>query len=756
MPVSAPLRSEIPASIERRASSILRQDESLRAAAPVDLSSDLKFSQSWLVLTDQQLLHLVGPELEPERTWSLAELAGLKIEERGAIAVLDILGPQNLLYRYYVTTACLKEIEHLVKTFDRRNEPPVSVETSLCPTCHQPIPPDATECPKCTLSSDSDTPAPQPGLSMLRLLRFARPWWGMILLGLALTILATGAGLVPPYLTMPMLDKVLIPFQTGEPVNKSLVVWYLAGLLGASVLAWLLGWGKTYVLAWVSERISAELRNRTFAHLQRLSLSFFSGHRTGDLIARVSTDTDRICYFLSVNLIDFTSDVLMIILTAGILVSIDPLLALITLAPLPLIAWLVHMARENLRGGFAAGTRVWGELTSHLADAIPGIRVVKAFAQEQHEIERFRVANDRVLAANDRVNRTWSFFGPMIVLLTDIGLLVVWACGAWGVFAGKITVGVLTAFVAYITRFYSRLESMSRMLAAVQRAAASAHRVFEVMDMTPDVPTARNPVRVGRLQGEIELRGVSFRYGNRQVIKNVNLKIAPGEMVGFVGPSGAGKSTLVNLVCRFYDVTDGGIFVDGINLKDIDVEAYRKNIGLVLQESFLFYGTISENIAYGRPDATREEIISAAKAARAHDFILRLPDGYDSLVGERGQQLSGGERQRISIARALLIDPALLILDEATSAVDTETERDIQLALENLIRGRTTIAIAHRLSTLQKASRLVVLENGQVTEIGPHEDLLQRGGTYRRLHEAQMAMASGDFGTLQKPLHFLE
>lgn len=737
-------------------SSILRQDETLLTVALLDLSDDLRFSQRWLALTDHRLILCTGPELETTSSWELAEVSGLKIDERGSITVLDILDTGKLLARLFATAACLPDLEDLVKKFDHRLDPPAVAEAAICPVCQSTIPADASGCPKCTLSTDSDTPAPQPGLSMLRLLRFARPWAGTILLGLALTILATAAGLVPPYLTMPMLDKVLIPFQAGEPVRRSLLLWYLSGLLLASVFAWLLGWGKTYVLAWVSERISAELRNRTFAHLQRLSLAFFSGHRTGDLIARVSTDTDRICYFLSVNLIDFTSDVLMIALTAVILVSIDPVLALVTLAPLPVIAWLVHRVRENLRGGFAAGTRVWGELTSHLADAIPGIRVVKAFAQEQHEIERFRAVNDRVLLANDRVNRTWSFFGPLITLLTDIGLLTVWAFGAWAVFAGKITVGVLTAFVTYISRFYSRLESMSRMLAAVQRAAASAHRVFEVMDMTPDVPTARNPVKVGRLRGEIELRDISFRYGNRQVIRNVNLRIAPGEMVGFVGPSGAGKSTLVNLVCRFYDVTGGEIVVDGINLKEIDVEAYRKNIGLVLQESFLFYGTIRENIAYGRPDATREEIIAAAKAARAHDFILRLPDGYDSLVGERGQQLSGGERQRISIARALLIDPALLILDEATSAVDTETERDIQLALENLIRGRTTIAIAHRLSTLQKANRVVVLENGQVTEIGPHEELLQHGGTYRRLHEAQMAMASGDLGALQKEVHFLQ
>ena len=286
-----------------------------------------------------------------------------------------------------------------------------------------------------------------------------------------------------------------------------------------------------------------------------------------------------------------------------------------------------------------------------------------------------------------------------------------------------------------------RLESMSRFIASTQRAAASTHRIFEILDRRANVAEPVRPVHPGRLRGKIELRNISFKYGNRTVIRDVNLAIEPGEMIGLVGPSGAGKSTLVNLICRFYDVAAGAICVDGTDIRSFPVEEYRGNIGIVLQEPFLFYGTIAENIAYGRPEASPADIIAAARAAQAHEFILSLPDGYDSLVGERGQSLSGGERQRISIARALLTDPRILILDEATSSVDNETEREIQQALTNLIEGRTTIAIAHRMSTLRRADRLVVLESGEITAVGSHDELVQSSDTYARLQSANIELA---------------
>jgi ATP-binding cassette subfamily B protein len=372
-----------------------------------------------------------------------------------------------------------------------------------------------------------------------------------------------------------------------------------------------------------------------------------------------------------------------------------------------------------------------------LADTIPGIRVVKAFAQERRESLRFQEANRHNLAVNDKLNKVWSLFTPTVSLLTEVGLLVVWGFGIWLVAHDQITVGVLVSFLTYISRFYTRLDSMSRIVSVTQKAAAGAKRIFDILDHVSSVPEPTQPVHLPQVHGKLEIINAGFRYGNRTVTRGINLTIQPGEMIGLVGHSGSGKSTLVNLICRFYDVAEGAIRVDGVDIRSIPVAEYRRHIGLVLQEPFLFFGTIAENLAYGKPGATRAEIIAAARAAHAHEFILRLPQGYDSLVGERGQALSGGERQRISIARALLIDPRILILDEATSSVDSTTEKVIQKALDNLVSGRTTIAIAHRLSTLRRADRLVVLDRGEVVEVGKHEELMEKQGHYYQLYQAQ-------------------
>ncbi len=606
-------------------------------------------------------------------------------------------------------------------------------EVPVCPECDAPLPPDSDECPACA----REVHTPPSTWVLLRLWRFARPYRWQLLSGFLLTLASTAATLVPPYLTIPLMDDILIPFQNGQQIEPGKVGLILGALLGAALLGWALNWARTYLLALVSERIGADLRTATFDHLLELSLDYFGAKRTGDLMSRIGSETDRICVFLSLHALDFATDVLMIGMTAAILFSINPYLALATLLPLPFIGWMIHVVRDKLRTGFEKIDRVWSDVTNVLSDTIPGIRVVKAFAQEKREAERFRAVNQLNLAANDRLNKVWSLFTPTVSLLTEMGLLMVWAFGIWLMSKQQITVGVLTAFIAYIGRFYGRLDSMSRIVSVTQKAAAGAKRIFDILDHVSNVPEPSQPVKIDKLQGRIEMKGLGFRYGNRSVIRGLDLDIKPGEMIGLVGHSGSGKSTLVNLLCRFYDVTDGGIQVDGTDIRRFAVADYRRHIGLVLQEPFLFFGTIAENIAYGKPGATRVEIVAAARAAHAHEFILRLPQAYDSLVGERGQGLSGGERQRISIARALLIDPRILILDEATSSVDTETEKEIQKALDNLVQGRTTIAIAHRLSTLRKADRLVVMDRGQVVEVGPHDELMAKQGHYWRLYEAQ-------------------
>ena len=777
---------------------MLQRGEAVQAVAETDLDERLHFASGVVALTDRRLVAL---QAEPgsgmataPRAWDLRSGLRLVTQDHAGVGTLTLCDAAGRLAWWRYTMARGGAVAALVEAFERqvagvevdppalpaarpqaepaggaRRQPapgqakrhPAALHDAVADDDGESLPrvrtagadPAAEEAPADEVEAgegdegdegDEDASVEEKPPStwvLFRLWRFARPYRWQLLAGFLLTLASTAASLVPPYLTLPLMDKVLIPYQNGVPIDPAQVRLYLGGLLVAALLAWMLGWARTYILALVSERLGRDLRITTYDHLMKLSLEYFGGKRTGDLMARIGSETDRLNLFLSLNLLDFATDLLMIAMTSVILFTINPSLALATLLPLPLIAWLIHLVRDRLRHGFEKVDRTWAEVTNVLADTIPGIRVVKAFAQERREVSRFREANRHNLVVNDRVNRTWSLFTPTVTLLTEVGLLIVWAFGIWLVAQDSITVGVLTAFLAYIGRFYVRLDSMSRIVSVTQKAAAGAKRIFDILDHVSSVPEPVDPVRPGHIQGRVSIRDVNFRYGNRTIIRGLNLEIAPGEMIGLVGHSGSGKSTLVNLICRFYDVSEGAILVDGIDIRSMALADFRRHIGLVLQEPFLFFGTVAENIAYGKPEASREEIVAAARAAHAHEFILRLPHGYDSLVGERGQALSGGERQRISIARALLIDPRILILDEATSSVDTETEREIQKALDNLVQGRTTIAIAHRLSTLRKADRLVVLDRGRLVEEGGHEELMARQGHYHKLYMAQQRQA---------------
>jgi ATP-binding cassette subfamily B protein len=427
-----------------------------------------------------------------------------------------------------------------------------------------------------------------------------------------------------------------------------------------------------------------------------------------------------------------------------VLLMLDWRLGLVMTVPAPVFCWLIYRHGERINPLFLRTWRKWSRVTDVLSDTIPGVRVVKAFNQEQREVDRFVERNDDVTDEANNVHRMWTTFWPVIMLAVHGTTVMVWALAVPRLLGegATLSTGTFVSFLLYATMFIAPIDVIGQMARTMHRATSSAHRVFEVLDTEPDVRDIENAIRLEPVEGRVTFDNVSFSYdGVRQVIRGVSFDVRPGELIGLVGPSGGGKSTLVNLIARFWDVSGGVVHIDGIDVRELDGGHLRRQIGIVLQDPYLFHATVLENIAYGLPGASPADVIAAAQSANAHDFICRLPFGYETVVGERGQTLSGGERQRISIARAILNDPRILILDEATSAVDTETEREIQEALDRLIAGRTVFAIAHRLSTLRRASRLFVIVDGRLAECGTHRELMQvPDGRYRRLHEMQLSM----------------
>ena len=525
---------------------VLADGEAVRAVFRPDLDEELRYATSTVALTTRRVCWQAAG-----RDWTslpLSPALALDRLEYAGLHELRVADGERVVARFFHTLGVAKEATELADAFEAQQG-------------------RAQARPATPVEEEDSGELPVSGkFPLFRLMRFARPHLGVVLFGLLLTLASTAAGLVPPYLTMPLVDQVLVPGQAGQLTLEAAlpkVMLYLGGLAGAAVLAWLLAWAQGYILAIVTEKVAADLRNRTFAHLQKLSLEYFGGKRTGDLIARISSDTDHLCSFLSDTLVDFITDVLMIVSTCVVLVMLDPLLAAAAIISFPPIAWLTIRIRGKLTHGYLRGGRVWSAMSNILADTIPGIRVVKAFSQEKREIARFGQANQRIVEVNNRNNVLWTFFWPLVVLLNQIGLLVVWAVGARQVLHHEVTVGVLTAFIAYISRFYTRVESMSRMLTATQRASAGAQRLFEILDRVPSVLDPKDPEPLGEVKGEIVFDRVSFRYGSRLVLDDVSFAVTPGQMIGIVGHTGSGKSTVANLLCRFYDVSAGAVRVDG-------------------------------------------------------------------------------------------------------------------------------------------------------------------------------------------------
>jgi len=554
---------------------------------------------------------------------------------------------------------------------------------------------------------------------------------------MAVLLIGTAVQLVPPYVTKIIIDHVLEPKAFSSDLVTLVGLLFIMNVIQLGMQA-----VRGYLGVWFGSRMMGDIRAHTYNALLALSLRYFDHRQVSQFIGRVNSDAQAMQEFMTDGIVMITGQSLLILSVLAVMVVMDWQLALVTFVTMPLIVVVSVVVWPYVRQRWYRQWRSMMRLNILVGDALQGIRVVKAFGQESVERGRYQGANQDLVIQNVRTDGMWQGIFPLFSFLSGIGGLLIWYFGGEQVLHSRIPLGTLVAFTAYISMLLGPLQWFSQLINWVTNAMAAADRIFEIIDAPVEVDDVADAVEVPHMRGDVAFDAVSFGYErHRPAVKAITMEVRPGEMIGLVGHSGAGKSTLINLLARFYDPDEGVIYLDGIDLKRVRQSDLHRQIGVVPQETFLFDGTVADNIRYANPDATLLDVIRAAKIANAHHFVMALKDGYDTQVGERGHRMSGGEKQRLAIARAVLHDPQILILDEATASLDTETERQIQEALARLIQGRTTFAIAHRLSTLRHADRLIVLDHGAIVEMGTHEELLHRHGVYSGLVQAQREMS---------------
>lgn len=719
-----------------------------------DLDAAGQFGERYLIATPEKLVVVSNNgTAKIERDVALSDIA--KIESRG------LSGASNIEIRLKTkegekaveilrgTGSRARELSHAASQIEHlraHGTLPEERDDSKskrkdCPTCGRPLPWDSNVCPFCVDRFGA----------LKRIYAYMLPYKGLAALSMVINILSIALSFVPQIVTKTLIDKVFPPsFQKGAEAatiaatngQSRLILAELVALVAITALISNLGAIiRGRAAAKLGSSVLHDIRAQLYGHLQRLSVSFFDKREVGAVMSRVQNDVGALQNFLLDTAESFILNTLTIVCVISILFFYSPSLAVLVLLPVPFV---VIGTNRYWRGLMKLWRRVWHQnssLGAGLADALGGVRVVRAFGAEEREVNRFVGRSATLRDATMGVETKAAQFYPVMEFIMGLGYPIALFYGGLQVLNGSISFGTLFLFLSLLGRLYAPVQQLTRQTNQITRSMTAAERVFEVLDTEPEVKEATHSVSIERIEGRVDFENVSFGYEkHRPVLKEVTLHVEPGQMIGLVGHSGAGKSTLINLLLRFYDVTEGKLLIDGIDIRDIKRDDLRQQVGVVLQESYLFHGSIYSNIAYGKPGATASEIIEAAKAAFAHDFIMNFPDGYDTLVGERGTRLSGGERQRIAIARAILHNPRILILDEATASVDTQTEAAIQGALQNLVKGRTTFAIAHRLSTLRNADRLVVVEGGRVVEIGTHDELMAKRGSFYKLVQAQQQM----------------